>query len=200
MVVSVSRSNRAESNRALKHPPQALFSFQNFVGRYELYAIQHSKQEQRAETPPSSSSTGGNYVHMALATRASTQSMLKFLLEKNKLTCALVAEPSRTRPARSGSTAALERVCMAEDLKKGSKAKEKRGEAKKRKLLFSLLRATTKVSRALRRNSSACSFETVLSLGLGAAAALCGRVRQQAAFFFVFETETNGEDLQHRRW
>jgi len=44
--------------------------------------------------------------------------------KKKTLTCALVAEQSRTSPAISGSTAALDR--MAEDLKKGSKGREGR--------------------------------------------------------------------------
>ena len=55
-----------------------------------------------------------------------------FQIETKNVTCALVAEQSRTRPASSGSTAALECVCMAEGLKKKpSKAEEKAGKRKK---------------------------------------------------------------------
>ena len=46
-------------------------------------------------------------------------------LRRNKtLTCALIAEHSRTSPASSGSTAALD--CMAKGLKKSSKGRERR--------------------------------------------------------------------------
>jgi hypothetical protein len=65
-----------------------------------------------------------------------TTSLVRFLRrrdfkrKKNKtLACALVAEQSRTIPASSGSTAALN--CMAEGLKKISQRGE-RGEKKKR--------------------------------------------------------------------
>ena len=51
----------------------------------------------------------------------------RFQTGKNKtLTCALVAEQSRTSPASSGSTAALDR--MAEGLKKSSKRRERRND------------------------------------------------------------------------
>ena len=137
LVVSFPRPN----HRALKHPPQALLSFQNFVSRHEMYASQHSNQEQGAKTPPSPSGAEVNDVEALATMSASTQSnfsMFEISYGKNKLTCALVAEQSRKSPARSGSTAAMERV-MAEGSKKGSKDQERRGErrSKKRKSLQS---------------------------------------------------------------
>ena len=71
-----------------------------------------------------------------LGASGDTTSLVRFLRrqdfkrKKNKtLACALVAEQSRTIPASSGSTAALD--CMAEGLKKISQRGE-RGEKKKR--------------------------------------------------------------------
>ena len=53
--------------------------------------------------------------------------LLRRRTEKTKsLTCALVAEQSRTSPASSGIAATLDRVCMAERPKKGSKGRKRR--------------------------------------------------------------------------
>jgi hypothetical protein len=57
----------------------------------------------------------------------------RFQPGRNKtLTCALVAEQSRTSPASSGSIAALDR--MAEGLKKSSKRRERRNEKETKKV------------------------------------------------------------------
>ena len=47
--------------------------------------------------------------------------------KQKTLTCALVTELRRTSPARSGSTATLDLVCMAEGLKKGLEGEGKAG-------------------------------------------------------------------------
>ena len=105
-----------QNNIALSAPATGLLSFQNSVGRPKPYASRHSMQEQRAKTPPSSSRAGDETSHAFDAASARTIFPLpSFQVEKNKtLTCALVAEQSRTSPARSGSTATLDCVRMAE--------------------------------------------------------------------------------------
>ena len=134
--VSVSRLPRGK-HCVLKHPPQALLSFQNFASRHKRHVPQHKKQNQRTETSPSSSRVEENDVKGFGDDAASTPlnfSMSRFPVENIKtLTCALVAEQSRTSPARSGSSAALERVCMAEGFKTGSKAKKKQGKRRRKR-------------------------------------------------------------------
>jgi len=105
-----------QNNIALSAPATALLSFQNSVGRPKPYASRNSKQEQGAKTPPSSSRAGDETSHAFDAAAArKIFLLLSFQVEKNKtLTCALVAEQSRTSPARSGSTVALDRVRMPE--------------------------------------------------------------------------------------
>jgi len=75
---------------------------------------------------PPSSSRDEKETTMFLATRHQLQHFLRRRdFRRNKtLTCALVAEQSRTSPASSGSIAALDR--MAEASKKGSKGRERR--------------------------------------------------------------------------
>ena len=111
--------------RSLSATATGLLSFQNSVGRPKptflvdplwFFSSRHSKQEQRAKTPPSSSRAGDETSHAFDAAAArKIFLLLSFQVEKNKtLTCALVAEQSRTSPARSGSTVALDRVRMPE--------------------------------------------------------------------------------------
>ena len=69
---------------ALSAPRQGLLSSQNFVSRPKPYAPQHSKQEQRARTPPSSSRVGEETSRLWATRHRTVSSSTRFQMEEKQ--------------------------------------------------------------------------------------------------------------------
>ena len=113
------RNHRALSTPQLARCPLKTSSF--------IVRVPAQQARAESENPALFLQSRGRDVRL-WATRLRLERFLRhrdFKRKKNKtLTCALVAKQSRTSPASSGSTAALDR--MADGLKKGSKGRERR--------------------------------------------------------------------------
>ena len=110
---------------------------------------------------------------------------------KNKtLTCALVAEQSRTSPASSGSTAALD--CMADGSKKSSKGRERRKDKENEEGVGQC----SKLFNLLFQNSLLPSLFLRLSLP---SSSFLGQPRRRPSYHLLFYVRDGGRDKENEK-
>ena len=114
---------RAE-NIALSATATGFLSSRNFVSLHELHVSQQARGESRNPDLFLLQSRGSDVICFGRHRLRSILSRCRGFRGKKTLTCALVAEQSRTRPASRGRSTALGR--MAEGCKGGSKGRERR--------------------------------------------------------------------------